>query len=390
MESGVTTLSFFLNEGNTLPIMSLSADPKDIWNSSTGIYQAHNAFKDWEKDAHIEFFDDKGEGFSVDCGLSLFGGGTRLVSSKKSFQVRFRSEYGQRSLVYDMFEDSDVNEFKSLVFRAGQDSRHTIFRDEIFTSIALEESPTLLAQHYRYCLLFINGEYFGIYCIKERLGDDYYASHFNVPMESVEVIKGPVKSNTSIAALMKYVQKNDMRVPEHYEYVKSQIDFDSLIDWYIFEACSGNGDISGNVRYIRSSEGDGKWRLALFDLDFSLRWAINDFGWLYNNHNQHAIFLKELIKNPEFKDKFLSRFGYLLNNVFTEEKIQLRIDELAEQLRGDVERERKKWRSTLTFDEALGSIGNVLHKYDYRGRIIGSVCKTLKLSSEEREKYFGS
>jgi hypothetical protein len=390
LKSGVATMSFYLNEGNTLPIMSLSANPSDLWSSSGGIYSSGNVFKSWEKDAHLEFFDSDGGGFSIDCGLQLFGGGTRKVSAKKSFQVRFRGLYGESSLVYDMFEGCDVNEFKSLVFRSGQDTRHTIIRDEIFSSIAVEESPTLLAQHSRYCLLYINGEFFGIYCIKERLGDDYYAAHFNVPIESVEVVKGPVSTDTDIYELMSFVAHHDMRNEENYAHVESQLDIDSLIDWYIFEACSGNNDISGNVRYIRSSEGDGKWRFALFDLDFTLRWPINSFEWLYNNHNQHAKFLKGLLKNPEFKDKFLTRFGYLLNNVFTEENLQARIDELSGQLLGDIVRERRKWHSNLTYNRALEIMSNVLHKYDYRGRIVRSVCSTLSLSSAEREKYFGS
>ncbi len=391
LKSNVTTLSFFLNEGNTLPIMSLSADPSDLWSAKNGIYQAEKAFRNWEKDAHLEFFDPNGKGFSIDCGLSLFGGGTRVVSAKKSFQVRFRSVYGEKSLVYDMFEGSDVNEFKSLVLRAGQDTKHTIIRDEIFPSFALEESPTLLAQNFRYCLLFINGKFFGIYCLKERLGDDYYASHFNVPIESVEVVKGPVKRDTGIYALMSFASTHDMKDEENYAYIESKIDLDSLIDWYIFEACSGNNDITGNVRYIRSSEGDGKWRFALFDTEFALRWPINDFEWVYGSGKQHAKLLRGLIKNPEFKDRFLSRFGYLLNNVFTEEKLQARIDKLSGQLLGDIVRERKKWHSGYkTYGEGLQRMYNVLHRYDYKGRIVKSVSKALRLSAEERKKYFGA
>lgn len=390
LKSSTTTLSFFLNEGNTLPIMSLSANPSDLWSSKTGIYQARNAFKPWKKDAHLEFFDNGGKGFSIDCGLSLFGGGSRVVSAKKSFQVRFSGVYGETSLHYDMFEGSDVNEFKSLVFRGGQDAKHAIIRNEIFTTIAIKESPTLLAQRSRYCLLYINGEFFGIYCIMERLGDDYYASHFNVPMDSVEVVKGPVRENTDIYQLMSFVSHNDMRKQENYEYVQSKLDINSLMDWYIFEACSGNNDLSGNVRYIRSTQGDGKWRLALFDMDFALRWPVNNFGWLYNTHNQHAKFLVGLIKNPEFKDKFLTRFGYLLNNVFTEDKLQALIDKLTGQLRGDVVRERQKWHSAYkTYDEGLQRLYNVLHKYNYKGRIVNSVCKTLRLTAAERQKYFG-
>ena len=390
LKSGVTTLSFFLNEGNTLPILSLCADPSDIWSAKSGIYSQNNVFKPWEKDAHLEFFDSGGKGFSIDCGLRLYGGGTRKVSSKKSFQVRFRSVYGKSSLVYNMFEGDDTVEFKSLVLRAGQDARHTVFRDEIFSSIAVEEAPHLIAQHSRFCLLYINGKFFGIYCIKDRLGDDYYASHYNVSTGSVEVINGPVRKNTSLYALMSYVSHHDMRKKENYEYVKSKIDLESLVDWYIFEACSGNNDISGNVRYMRSSEGDGKWRVVLHDLDFALRWPINNFRWLYNNSNQHSKLLKGLIKNPEFKDMFLTRFGYLLNNVFTEDKLQARIDCFAAQLRGDIARERRKWHSNLTFDQALKIMENVLHKYDYKGRIIRSVCQTLKLNSAERIKYFGA
>ncbi len=390
LKSDVKTLSYFLNEGNTLPIMSLSADPADLWSAKSGIYQPAKAFYNWEKDAHLEFFDPKGEGFSIDCGLSLFGGGTRVVSAKKSFQVRFRSVYGEDSLVYDLFEGSDVNEFKSLVFRAGQDTRHTMIRDDIFPSFALEESPTLLAQNFRYCLLYINGKFFGIYTLKERLGDDYYAAHFNVPIESVEVLKGPIKRSTDLYALMQFASTHDMKDETNYAYIDSKIDLDSLIDWYIFEACSGNNDVTGNIRYIRSTEGDGKWRYALFDIEFSLRWPINDFQWVYGSGKQHAKLLRGLIKNPKFKDRFLSRFGYLLNNVFTEDKLHARIEELSGQLLGDMARERKKWHSGFkTYDEGLRRMYNVLHKYDYKGRIVKSVSKALSLSAEEKQKYFG-
>ena len=72
LPSAVVTLSYIVNENHTLPVISLSADPDDLFDYYTGIYadgpgytyefphKGANFRQDWERDAHVAFFCGRG------------------------------------------------------------------------------------------------------------------------------------------------------------------------------------------------------------------------------------------------------------------------------------------------------------------------------------------
>ena len=161
------TFSYFLNEGHTLPIVSLAVAPEDLWSAEKGIYvegNHNNYYQDWEKLANVSLFEDDGS-FTIDCGLKMHGAGTRKTSAKKSFKVVFRPRYGG-TLDYKVFDDSEISEFHSLLIRGGEDYTKTIFRDELSCSLAEQGSNNLLTLNDKHCVLYINGEYFGIFSIR--------------------------------------------------------------------------------------------------------------------------------------------------------------------------------------------------------------------------------
>ena len=114
LPSAVVTLSYIVNENHTLPVISLSSDPDGLFDYYTGIYadgpgytyefphKGANFWKDWERDAHIAFFADGEDGFSLDCGIKMFGNYGRAYD-QKPFQIKFKKKYGTSELHYKMF-----------------------------------------------------------------------------------------------------------------------------------------------------------------------------------------------------------------------------------------------------------------------------------------------
>ena len=124
----------------------------------------------------------------------------------------------------------------------------------------------------RPCVVYINGEYWGLYNIREKVNEDYLASHYGVDPKKVDILVwngfALAGSNEAYKALIEYVETHDMQNQEYYEYVTSQIDIDNFIDYLIVESYFGNTDL-GNIKFWRDQNG-GKWRWVLYDMDWAL------------------------------------------------------------------------------------------------------------------------
>ena len=112
MRSEVLSLSYILNEGHTLPVVSLVCDDEAMF-SNHGVYNSPN--EDLEIPAAVMFYEKDG-GFRLDCGLKLHGATSKVVQVKKSLKLNFRKYYGG-ILEYNLF-GGDVTSFSSILLRA--------------------------------------------------------------------------------------------------------------------------------------------------------------------------------------------------------------------------------------------------------------------------------
>lgn len=357
----ILTACYFLKESVTLPVVNISILPDDMWSEESGIYATGpdasdkepyygaNYWKDWEKKINLSVYDENGKWFSSDCGLKIFGGWGR-AERKKSFQVKFRGVYGCSELVYPIFgEDFGVDTFQSLVLRSGsQDFEATTIRDIFMTSLASEGGLNVSVQAYRFCLLYINGEYWGIYSFREKVDDDYVASHYNVSPDSVSMLRygdePEYGSSYPYEQLIRYVKNHDMRNLEYYNYVTDRVDLDSYIDWYISAVWSGSTDLD-NVRYFSSTEADGKWRWVLYDFDLAFM-THTSFAYMARNYPLNHTLMNALIRQPLFREKFLTRLGELLSGPLSEAASLARIDALCAEVDAEMTRDRTKWKLT--------------------------------------------
>ena len=362
--SQILDLTYLVNEGGSLSFVSLVTTPKNLWDTEVGIYATGNnaaeAFphlganywENWEKSGSVTLFDTDGSlCFSENCGIKMFGGYSRSYA-KKSFACMFRSKYGQSSLNYPLFGEEGLDTFQNFVLRAGgQDFFATKFRDEMLTSLASEHLG-LPVQRYRPVVLYLNGQYWGIYFIREKLNDQYVAGNFNAHKEDVTLSYYDGSDSKEFTELLRYARTHDMRDPEHYEYVCSQINVQNYMDYIITQMWIENDDLS-NVKFFKTP--DIPWHWALYDTDISMynvsrnsvRIVLSKAAAYSHDPFSRALMVR-LLENPEFKDAFLRRMAWQLNNVWTEENVVAGIDYFHDLLKDDIERECKRWGPSLS------------------------------------------
>ena len=388
LPSRTLSLSYIINENHSLPVLSLLTDSPAEFDT---MYNAKQ--KGVELPASLSLYEEDGS-FTIGCGVSMHGE-TSLVLPKKNMSVRFRGAYGQSTLNYDIY-DGGVTEFTNLLLRSGQDFPISIIRNELSQELCAQATDKVINQRSIYCILYINGEYSGIYTLKEKANEQLYAGIAGVSRDSVEVLEANVSQGSDFYKdVVEFCRFNDMSLEENYSHFCHMFDVDSVIDWLILEGYCANTDLtSGNVRYCRSTENDGKWRLMFYDLDASFSTPASVFMNVLSEYaqqnRQFASFMVPLMDNAQFKDRFLSRAAELMGSVLTVENVMGEIDRLCAIVAPEVERDYARFGGTAAdWEWSVEQLKAVLIDYDWQQLNIDNLCELFDLSSEEREHYFG-
>ncbi len=400
-KSPITDLTYIVGEGDTIEAISLVTEPSNLWDYYSGIYETGpranaafpyegaNYYNRWEREGTVSFFSQVDEGFNENCGIRIFGGLSRALP-KKSFALFFRSSYGSSSLDYQLFTDCELKSYEALVLRnTGQDFKYSSMRDAMVTTMA-NDMLGLDVQNCRPVVLYLNGEYWGLYFIREKLNENYVAQHYNVDPSEATVTVANGRTSEEYTALVNYAASHDLRLPEHYNYMASQMDIENYIDYIVAEMIICNTD-NGNIRFF-TYEG-GKWRWIMYDVDHAFRSAN------YNTVSEHlnpagtgssdmfsTKLINALLKNPEFKKKFLEEIAYQLNNVWTSENIDAYVDEFKALIVNDIGKDCVRWnRNYSTWEssvESLKSFGRNRESY-----VINYVKSYFSLSDSEMRAY---
>lgn len=382
--SRAITLSYIINENHTLPVLSLSTDSPSTFS---GIYYGKRKY--YEIPANISYFED-GSSFNIDCGLKMKGW-TSLENPKKSMGVSFRGCYGDDMLDYDIF-GSDVTEFSSLSIRAGQDYPLAIIRNELFQELCLEMGDNVPTQNSKYCILYLNGSYYGIYCLKEDFSKQYYASHKGVNKSDVTMLKSPVALSSPVyQEVYQFCRDNDMSLDENYDHICSVLDIDNVVDWFLIEGYTANSDVNGNMRYFKLNDG-GKWQIAFYDLDWTFNYASNCFTNITDSNREVQVsqLINRLLTNARFREQLLSRYSELVSTTLSNEHVLAKIDELQALLEPEVPRERDQWGSDVDgWHYRLDELRSFITDNDYANYSANKLCSMLGASAEQKMQYFG-
>lgn len=384
LPSDIYTATFLIQETHSIPVVSLVTDPEYLWGVD-GVYRNGDiTVKEERLPANVAYCGEDGS-FSLDCEMSLHGDTTVTAFNKKSFTVRFQDAY-DGPLNYDVFEDGEVTAFSSLLIRTSHESTYsTQMHDALFGAVASDACDTLLSQKYKYVALYLNGEYWGLYAIREHHSAEHYASYMDVPADTVSMVRYCTDQQNSLYGFYNFLETNSLTTAENYEYAKSILDLSSFADWIIFEAYTGNIDINGNMRYYYSTA-DGLWRCGLVDVDLGME-NTAAFSEVANTFH-HGRIVRNLLANEEFQELIAARLAELLSGPMSDGAMIARIDEMASVIAEEAQWEQERWGTPVYAWE--GFVDQMRSFCDGRAQeMIDSFCWQVGLSQEARETYFG-
>lgn len=417
IESDVISRTFIVGRQHDLPVVSISTENSELFgssgiltkgltSSSTYPYYGANFWNDKEVKASFELYEEGKLGLSFTCGIKVFGGWSR-GEAQKSLSINLRKKYGQSSFTYPLFKEN--NTFKKIVLRNGGQDFGKLKLKDAFLQKSLEGQMDIDKQDYKFVVVYINGEYFGIYNIREKTDTTYVERHYKKAEENIDFIErnDDVKSGSldDWNELINYIKTNDIKSEETYNYLDTQIDLQELANYWVVETYFDQFDPI-NIKRYKIKE-NGKWRWILFDLDqtfynysyktikYNLPFEPYAHG---NGYYLDTTLMSYLIKNPTFRQLYLETFSYHLKNTFNPDRMIDILDGMVEEIASEMPYHIDRWykESKNVSSYTLSNINEWYNNISYfkkqlteRYNITLKTIRTgLNLTEEEYNKYF--
>lgn len=345
--------SYHIGYDSKLAILSITIDPEDLWNDTTGIYtkgkyayfndstehwENCNYQKNWEKNIYTTFIDTNNVvGFSQQAGIKIFGESTRRQPDK-SMKIIARKKYGKKKFKYRIFPEKDIKKYKQLVIRAsGNDYAGSRFKDAMSAHLARNLGLDYMA--WRPINLFINGEYWGVYNLREKINDHYIAANHDVKKDSVNITMGRwiTQQGSGKAYKKMYYWFADLDTMDNkaYEKAKQFINVRNYINYRVFQIYINNKDSRGNIRYYNiNGEKDQRFKMILYDTDLGygkysmnyLEKCLSPTPTEWYNPVWSTMYLTKLMQHPEFKNEFATQFAHIMNTSLHKDTMLAAVD----------------------------------------------------------------
>ncbi|SDB81135.1 Leucine rich repeat-containing protein [Pelagirhabdus alkalitolerans] len=444
--SEIATHSYFVgrdvhNRFN-FPVISLNTDSDNLFDEEIGIYAEgnyENRGREWEHPMAFELYEPNGVlGISQNLGVRIHGGITRN-RDQKSLRFYARGSYDEDDWMhYEFFpslqaygdSDEEIDAFKRILLRnSGNDHNDLSFRDAFMQSL-VEDIGNFAPQASRPAIAFINGEYWGIYNIRERQDEYYLESHYDgVNPDNVTILeegsadfdKGNPDGQAHYHDMIEYIEQNGLEEDEHYQYIQTLMDVDNYMDYIISQVYLANSDWPhNNIRFWRyltdeydpdAVEGrDGRWRWLLYDTDHGFEMYTSDdrrdntrgvvhdtVEWIL--HPEESTFLiRHLLENDEFNEEFKSRFIDYLNIHFNTDRVLHQIQQFEALYEDEMGLHLKRWDiNHHDVDEWYESIDTLRYFAEERPSIVRSYLddhfglgESFELNIEHEQRHKGT
>ena len=348
----------------TFPVISLITAEGNLFDEQKGIYVPGVHFdpgnpqwtgnyfqrgRDWEKPVHIEYFNSAGQpAFSQDAGMRTHGFKNRHAD-QKSLRLYARKEYGASHFEHQLLPQKNVNRYKRFLLRTpvGSWNTQSFFKDILAHNLVRNLNVEM--QDFQPVIVFLNGEYWGIYNLRDRLDERFIEYTHNIDHEAVELDH---PENVHYNNLLNFVRANDLSIGQNYEHLKSLMEIGSYIDYYVAELFFANFDWPwNNVKHWRPKTANGRWRWIFHDLDAGLhipdanmleRSTLNDPSVQPDSPSATFLF-RNLLKNENFVDQFLTRYQEILQTEFAVNKMLEELTSLKALYAPEVEKHMERW-----------------------------------------------
>ncbi len=378
--SEISSAIYYFGVSTTLPTLSIIGDPNDFFGLE-GIYSnPYESGSDWERYCQIQYFENDQLEFDVNCGIRIQGSSS-VGNDKKSFRLFFESEYGQKWLDYDLFEENEVDRFRNLVLRSGYDddltnSTGTLLRDP-FCSNEYKKLDGLTSDA-KWVTLTINGDYWGIYEIRESVNEHFIKSQND--WDEFDMIRftkqGPELKEGSMEdwdMMTDFLMNNDLSDSSNYKIATSLIDEENLINLLAFVNTTAYSSWTWGVSAYKNSNASSKWKFTVWDMDRSLfQNGWNNFDEFENTDGIYwANFIPQaFIENIDFRNKLLIKTADLINSDFRSNEALASLEIVKNEIAAEIDDELNRWVPGGTYADWEEEVGDVEYFVDNRGETI--------------------
>lgn len=371
----VNTQTYFIGRSFSLPVFSITTEPDNLWSAGRGIYAkgccadtvqpyyGANFWKGWERPMNIEMYEPNGNvAINQPVGVRIFGGWSKGLP-QKSLTIVARKKYGSGKIKYKLLPELDQKKYKTFILRnSGGDFNKAHLRDAFMTQLV--KPIDLEIQEQRPAIVYLNGKYWGIQYIREKLNEHYIHEHFDIDRDSISLLKhrGDRQHGKKLNydKMIQFLKTHSLKDEQNMAYIESVMDVQNYISYNIAETYSDNRDAGGNIRYWRSYANDSKWRWIFFDLDLGLNsnskighkrntvqkfTSVNNEAW--PDPPWSTLIIRSLLENPRMQELYINTFADYLNTIFKEETAEKLLNEMAATIETEMPYHKARWGGNM-------------------------------------------
>lgn len=369
--------TYLINATHTLPVLSIAGD--DLLNLLNGDQSLRPR-------GSIEFFNKLKQRTTTAYGEFNEHGQDSWVHPQRSIDYITRDESGYNfALQEKFFSLSDRDEFQRVILRAAGDDNYpgidtsAHMRDDFVETLSQKSGQHLDWRKSERVALYANGQYWGIYAIREKVHDhDYTLYYYDQGKYDIQFIMlwgstwaeyGGQQALDDWYDFHDFIMDNDMSNPFIYQAVTAQYDITSLVDYVIINSYVVCSDwMNWNVGWWRGLNPEGshkKWAYILWDEDATFGHYINYTGipaqsptvspcfpegltQPWQDPEGHIAVLNKLRANPEFDQYYISRYIDLLNTTFTNDYMINLLDSMAAIISTEMPQHTQRWGGSFT------------------------------------------
>lgn len=371
--------TYFINEVHSLAVVSIA---------SNQVLQLANGNQNLRPLGSIEYFNKNGARTARTYGELNSHGQDSWANDQRSLDWVSRDEMGyNHALKEPLIPLSNRDEYQRVILRAAGDDNYPAahhpqnagsahVRDAYIHNLAKRGNMNLDVRSAEKCVVYLNGQYWGVYDLREIPDDhDYTDLYYNQGKFEIQYVLtwgntwasyGGPQAITDWRAIRTFILNNDMNDSTKFQYVKDNYDYTSLVDYVIVNAFTVCTDWlnynTGIWRGLNPEGGHQKWGYILWDNDATFDHYINytglpstqpdaepcDAEGLTGNSDpeRHIKVLNKLRTNPEFNQYYISRQADMMYTVFGCENMLNYLDTIEALIDPEMTRHAIRWDGT--------------------------------------------
>ena len=376
--SFTASATYFINANHIVPVVSVAG------NGDFSVATLLNGDAGIEPQGFFELFEE--DGTFIDKGEGEFNkhGNDSWSYSQRGFDFIMKDEFGYNNEIeHQIFPEKTRDKFQRLILKAAASDNYPFeaggahIRDAYVQTLSQKADLKLDERTWRPCVVYLNGQYWGVYEIREKTDDhDFTDIYYDQTKDSIQYLKtwggtweeyGGPQATTDWNTLRNFIMNNNMGVSSNFNYVDSQLNWESLADYFFINSYIVSQDwLNWNTGWWRGLNPSGdkkKWRYTLWDMDACFGHYINYTGIpdtgpnadpcnaenLPNPGGQgHTDILSKLMnENEQVNQYYITRYADMLNTYFSCDYMNFLLDSMINEIQPEMVRHIARWGGSM-------------------------------------------